>query len=153
MSTLMSDELPKKKRKVAVLVCDDSQVWLSCNGICLTMEDKRNLIEGLKLSDRHINYSQKLLQNQFPDMGGLGPTLLQRRKPINVIRSGIQIIHDKGDHWVIAARNVYYEDNIIKVYDSVYHSIDSDTKEICFNLFDVSISEDVTCCTGIERYL
>lgn len=94
------------------------------------------------MNDNHINYAQRLLHHQFPDIHGLGLTLLQRKKPSKAIQCGLQIIHDRGDHWVVATQNIGCHDDIIKVFDSVYHCVDDQTKEICLNLFDDPPSAD-----------
>ena len=99
--------------------------------------DKQELANGNKLNDRHINYAQKLLHNQFPKVGGLGHTLLQNRRPTKKIQWGLQIIYDRGDHWVVAS-NIDCDDNNLQVYDSVYTSVEQDTREVIVNLFHLS---------------
>ena len=147
-------EPPKKKKKIPVDIdlCDDDDnlpnetdhlIWLRFDGICLTEEDKHVLVQAKKLNDRHINYAHRLLHSQFPGVKGLGHTILQRRKPIKAIQHGLQIIHDRGDHWIVATRNIGCHDNIIKVFDSVYNSVDKDTREVCLNLFDASEHDPV----------
>ena len=106
----------------------DDAVWLKFDGLCLTHMDKQGLLNG-KLNDQHINYAQRLLHNQFPDAEGLGHTLLQKRKPLKKIASGLQIIHNRGDHWIVASNG---HDNV-QVYDSVYSVIEQDTREIILN--------------------
>ncbi len=61
------------------------------------------LLNGEKLNDKHINYAQRLLCNQFPNTQGLGDTLLQKKEPSKKIESGLQIIHSRGDHWVMVS--------------------------------------------------
>ena len=58
--------------------------------------------------------------------------MLQKRKPPKKIESGLQIIHDRGDHWVVAS-NVAGYDNV-QVYDSVYFVIEQDS-DVISNLF------------------
>ena len=108
----------------------DDAVWLKFDGLCL---DKQELLNG-KLNDRHINYAQRLLHNQFPDAEGLGHTLLQKRKPLKKIATGLQIIHDRGYHWIIAP-NIGHDN--VQVYDSVYSVIEQDTREVILNLFQL----------------
>ena len=74
------------------------RIWLKFDGVSLTELYKQELANGNKLNDRHINYAQKLLHNQFPKVGGLGHTLLQNRRPTKKIQCGLQIIYDRGDH-------------------------------------------------------
>lgn len=126
-------EPPKKRAKIIDLSSDDADlldetddaVWLKFDGLCLTHIDKQELLNG-KLNDRH-----RLLHNQFPDAEGLRHTLLQKRKPLKKIASGLQIIHDRGDHWIIAS-NIGHDN--VRVYDSV---IEQDTREVILNLFQL----------------
>ena len=60
-----------------------------------------------------------ILCRQFPNTEGLGHTLLQKK-----IQNGLQIIHDRGDHWIVASN--IGESNIVKVYDSVFTSVSQD---------------------------
>ena len=54
------------------------EIWATCAGsqIKLFQEDKLAL-EFDRLNDRHINFAQTLLRNQFPQCYGLQNTLLQ----------------------------------------------------------------------------
>ena len=90
--------------------------------------DKHELVSG-KLNDRHMNYAQRILHNQFPDTEGLGHTLLQKKKPPKKIKSGLQIIHDRGDHWIVAS-NIGCNSNVVRVhvYDSVFTAVEQDTR-------------------------
>ncbi len=134
-------EPPKKRAKIIDLSSDDADlldetddaVWLKFDRLSLTHIDKQELLNG-KLNDRHINYAQRLLHNQFPDAEGLRHTLLQKRKPLKKIASGLQIIHDRGDHWIIAS-NIGHDN--VRVYDSVYSVIEQDTREVSLNLFQL----------------
>ena len=41
----------------------------------------------------------------------------------------IQIVHSRGDHWIVAAR-VQAPSGVVKVYDSVYDTVDKETAMI-----------------------
>ena len=69
----------------------------------MTEADKGILASGGLLNDNHINFAQGLLIQQFPLTEGLQKTLLQTRKPAKKIKDGLQIIHDRGNHWVVAS--------------------------------------------------
>ena len=71
------------------------------------------------LNDHHINFGQKILQHQFPGTEGLIPTLLQHKKLIQNITSGIQIIPDRGNNWILAS-TVNCDAGVIQIFDSVY---------------------------------
>ena len=108
------------------------------NGVCLTQMDKHELLNG-KLNDRHINYAQRILHNQFPDTQGLGHTLVLKKKPPKKIESGLQIIHDRRDHWIVAS-NTGCNIDVVLVYDSVYTAVDQDTRKVILKLFQLSSS-------------
>ena len=60
---------------------DVSREWLSrVAGIQLTMQDRERIIKGEKLDDLIINYVQRMLKNQFPNIAGLQTTLYQEKK-------------------------------------------------------------------------
>ena len=113
-------------------------IWLKFDDLCLTDKDKRDLILNKKLNDRHINYAQRILHKQFPGTEGLGHTLLQKRKPPRKIMNGL---HDRGIHWIVASM-IGFESNIVKVYDSVYNSVDPDTVKVILNLFELFAETD-----------
>ena len=86
-----------------------------------------------KLNDRHINYAQRMLHTQFPHTEGLGHTLLQKRKQLKKIESGLQIIYNREDYQVVASKVAGYDN--VQVYDSVYSVIEQDTRDVISNLF------------------
>ena len=137
-------EPPKKRAKIdlcsekdADLLDKSEGIWLKFDGVCLTEMVKQELVNGNKLNDRHINYAQRMLHSQFPDVEGLGHTLLQKRRSTKKIQCGLQIIHDRGDHWIVAA-NIGSDDNTVQVYDSVYTLVEENTREVILNLFHLS---------------
>ena len=102
-------------------------VWIGFNGYLMTETDKDILTSGGFLNDNHINVAQCLLFHQFPSTEGLKYTILQRKKPPKKIKEGLQIIHDRGNHWLVA-NTIDCADGVVKVYDSVYSSIDKGTE-------------------------
>ena len=69
-------EQPEKKQ-AEIDVPNFSEVrWLQLNDNCLSQVNKRELCDGKRLSEFHINYAQALLQKQFPELGGLHCFLL-----------------------------------------------------------------------------
>lgn len=119
--------------------CEGDVVWVEFDGSFLKQADRLELIQNMKLNDCHINHAQRILCRQFPNTEGLGHTLLQKRKPPKKIQNGLQIIHDRGDHWIVAS-NIGAESNIVKVYDSVFTSVSQGTTEVILNLFDLADS-------------
>ena len=85
--------------------CSDSDAdlyWLTFQGCLLTNSDREAIVSNGLLIDRHINFAQLLLQHQFPAAEELQNTLFQEKKRQSKIIRGIQIIHDRGNHWVVA---------------------------------------------------
>ncbi len=99
--SLKPTEQTSKKIKVEDIDLEDSSpadaVWLKFGGQCLTEFDKNALIKCQLLNDRHINFAQRLLHNQFPNTEGLSHTLLQEREMKKIIERGLQVIFDRGN--------------------------------------------------------
>ena len=80
------------------------------------------------------------MKKQFPKVGGLQSTLYQSKKKkkrledCNNVKDQIQVIHSRGDHWIVAS-SVGSKDGLVCVYDSVYSNIDNATTEVISNLF------------------
>ena len=93
---------------------------------------------GEKLSDLNINAAQRKLKQQFPNVNGLESTLYQikeRKLTENQVKNKIQIIHClHKEHWIVAT-TVGCEANVVKVYDSAFHSIDRATEKVIVNSF------------------
>ena len=77
-----------------------------------------------------------MLHNQFPLTEGLHNTLLQRKKRQHKIKCGIQIIHDRGNRWVVAS--TIDTDHTVQVYDSVYSTVDAKTVDVINNIFVIT---------------
>ena len=137
--TTINEPSPAKKPKIEQQACDLdpvlNAVWIRFNGYLMTETDKDILTLGGLLNDNHINFAQCLLFHQFPLTEGLKYTTLQGRKSLRKIEKGLQIIHDRGNHWVVAS-TIGCTD-VVQVYDSVYSSIEKGTKAVIQNLFDV----------------
>ena len=70
--------------------------------LVLSKEDKEALTYGRMLNDELINFAQMLLKTQFPVIEGLESTLLQYTD-LQKITQEVQIIHSRGNHWVLAS--------------------------------------------------
>ena len=79
-----------------------SSIWVKVKDIFLTNYDKDILVNGEKLSDKHINLAQRILKSKFPKISGLRLTLLQDKPHKNPTNSELQILHTGGDHWICA---------------------------------------------------
>lgn len=69
---------------------------------------------------------QTSLKLQFPTVDGLHSTILQSRGLGNEIKQGLQIVYCRGNHWILAT-NLSCDVGILRVYDSVYSTIDQET--------------------------
>ena len=80
------------------------------------------LKEDFWLSDHHIDHAQWLLQQHFAGCKGLHSVLAFEGKPPKIQRGQkdfVQILNVGGKHWVTVT-NIGCEDNVVKVYDSLY---------------------------------
>ena len=140
---------PKKVKTEAIVIVkdeiEDEQTstsstclqWQKFQG-CLLMEtDRVAIVSDDLLNDRHISYAQTLLHNQFPLTEELHNTLLQRKKRQQKMKWGIQILHDKGNHWVVAS--TIDSDQTVQVYDSVYSTVDAKTVDVIVVTNDTKI--------------
>ena len=137
---------PNKKRKVQVVEPElsGSQIWVRCSGIVLTTTDKDGIMNEVKLNDLMINMAQQLLRKQFPRITGLQSTLLQSKihHAILTSKEHLQIIHSRGNHWIVASR-IQAEDSVVRVYDSIYNTIDEGTQQVIKILFGQSFSLEI----------
>ena len=97
---------------------------------------------GAELSDRHINLAQKILKEQFPNLNGLNSTLLQLKQQKlteDMVKNKLQIIHCSERHHWVTASTVKTAPGVVIVVDSLFKSIDTETKSIILNLFQHNI--------------
>lgn len=99
---------------------------------------------GGEFTDLHINAAQKILKIQFPEINGLESTLYQMKEKYlteDSTKNKIQIIHcAERNHWIVAT-NVGCEGKdllVVKVYDSIFHSVDTETRKVIINSFQTS---------------
>ena len=113
------------------------QVWLSFKDIVLRLNDKHTIDCDLRLTDLHINFAQRLLKQQFPKKNGLRSTSLQERPHSQPTENAMQILHVKGDHWIVAHTKPRGE--LVYVYDSSYSSVDQKTASMLMINFRCSM--------------
>ena len=128
---------------------DSPQAWLSLNCITLTNEDKEIIQMGGQLNDKHMNFAQILLKQQFSNIQGLYSTLLLfRQKKIFVSARGrnvLQIIHTRQDHWIVAS-TIGCNDKEVCIYDSLFTSLDCSTKKLMSQLFGEDAHTKMQSC-------
>ena len=141
-------EPASKKRKLSVVVVDDAggpdssvDVWVRFGNLILTAEDRNVITDGKELNDKHIDLAQSLIKHQFTKtrIEGLVSTLLFSNKDCVVFTAGfpiIQIVHTHGNHWIVATSDGLT--NKVSVYDSLYSTIDTSTKELIARNFGIA---------------
>ena len=134
-------EQPEKKQVKIDVPNFSEERWLQLNDNCLSQVNKKELRNGKRLSDLHINYAQALLQKQFPELGGLHCSLLQE-KPKCKISKGLQIVHSRGDHWIVVSK-LDSDSSDVMVFDSMYTSVDKGTQTVIQNLFALSVHSEI----------
>ena len=92
------------------------------------------LQNGDELSDKRMQFAQKLIKEQFPLIGGVCSTLLQD-KSFNLPQNSLQIIHCSERHHWIAAFNIGCPHNSVNIYDSLFNDLDAATYQIIKNMY------------------
>ena len=115
---------------------DTDPKWLKFQGHLLTESDRKAIVSNDLLNDRHINYAQNLLHYQFPAVEGLHDTLFQRKKLQQKIICGIQIVHNRENHWIVAS--TISSCKSVQVYDSIYSTVNDEIADVIKNLFEVT---------------
>ena len=59
---------------------DQSAVWVTFDRCSSLVSDRVAIETGKKLTDKHINFAQCMIKNQFPSVGGLKSTFQQVKK-------------------------------------------------------------------------
>ena len=95
---------------------------------------------GNDLSNIHVNLVQSLLKAQFLQLKGLKSTLLQCKDFEQVftedeITNKLQKIHCSDRHHWIVATTVKCEQGEMHVYNSLFKTLDDETKATIFRLF------------------
>ena len=111
-------------------------VWIKKGSITLYYHKQIILNDDSKLNDLIINAAQTMLKNQFPELMEFQSTLLLK-KPQPRFQDDklyVQIIFDRGDHWIVAF-TLFARSGQVKFYDSLFTTIDKETKGVISNLY------------------
>lgn len=96
------------------------------------------IIMGEKLTDIEIDLAQRILKSQFPNINGLCSTLLQckPRTAVNHTNENkLQIVFCKDrSHWILAT-TIACETGEVKVYNSIFSSLDKESLRTVMKLF------------------
>lgn len=86
-----------------------------------------NIIKNKQwLEDEHIEITNQLLRNQFPNLAGLQPPEYGQDLSFPITQDRfIQILHVQGNHWMTVAGG---SPSMVHVYDSMYNFTTPETK-------------------------
>ena len=82
--------------EVPTTYVDNTQAapWQSIGRTVLNMDDRGCIISGDKLNDKHMNYAQMLIKQQFKHLEGLKyPVVLSTLEPFPITTNVLQILH------------------------------------------------------------
>ena len=92
--------LSKKQRTDCDSDCDSQSEWVCIGRMSLQVKDKDIILQGLKLTDKYMNASQKLLKQQFTSIKGLCTLKVTLHSYTTWIPNYLKIFHTHGDHWI-----------------------------------------------------
>ena len=151
------------EQKQAVVLSDDDddthldatpQDWLSFKRCFLSSDDRQIILGGEMLNDKHISFAQALLKNQFSRIGGLASTLqLSHRKISHTgVANIIQIVHTRGDHWIVATTVGSKDSGTVLIYDTLYEKLDGETERLLQHIFGKSSQLQMSITPRQEGY-
>ena len=112
------------------------------------------LLQSGQLSDNHIDFAQELLKKQFPSICGLQSTLLvsvSRCSRVSLLKNSlfVQIVFSKNrKHWITVS--VSGSQSSIKIYDSVFTTVEDDTRKLCDKWFGSERKVEIIKCAQQE---
>jgi len=110
--------------------------WVKTGRTALLNSHKKTILHGNQLDDTIITFAQKLLKKQFPHINGLQNTLLQAKKQMEGEKSQqLQVVHCRGNHWILASTVHDDSSDRVMIYDSLYDNIDPGTLTVIHRLF------------------
>jgi len=123
---------------------DSDTVWMCTEKCVLHVQYKDIILQGLRLTDKHMNATQKLLKRQLTFIQGLHTTLKVTIESHSAwIPDSLQIFCTRGDHWITLTIMECRENNI-SIFDSLHDDFDTVTKTAAKMTFPGSIH--VTKC-------
>ena len=99
------------------------------------MKDKQIIDEGHRLTDKHINFAQRLISSQFPHIGGLQTTLLQDRYYCFPHQSMQAVFCKQREHWIVASNMLITDSHTVDVYDSMFDELDQEASTLIQQIF------------------
>ena len=85
------------------------------------------------LNDNHINLAQELLKRQFKNLSGFQSTLLLTKLKEPLPSTGaVQVLHSRGNHWIVASTVGCYIFRIDAHHLFVQHNLKDIIYTSCF---------------------
>ena len=137
--TISDAELPSDQMHFSTkrLRSGTDTVWVCIDKMCLNVEDKDIILQGLRLTDKHINATQKLLKRQFTFIHGSLKVTIESHAAW--IPDYFRIFHTRGDHWIMLTTMGCHENKIL-IFDSLYDDDDAAIKSDVEKIFLEGIS-------------
>ena len=126
----ISNAVPKKCFDVGSSSCSGSAIRTTIDKTNLYESDRLALLGKTEyLNDNHMLCALILLKQAFPELDGLESTLRQQKglTPLPD-RPSLQILHINDNHWVVASTIDCPPEANILLYDSLYTTINNQTK-------------------------
>lgn len=113
-----------------------SEHWLKIGKFTLRAEHKEALSSNKWLNDYHIACAQTLLKSQFPQLGGLQPTIGQGKylKQLPMDCDSIQVLFIAGNHWAAVSTMNCAKGKELVFYDSLNSAVSDETKRLLCKL-------------------
>lgn len=143
-------QLPKKIKlednvSMATTSATTDTKWILFEHFMLMELHKSTIENGDWLEDAHINFAQKLLKHQFPNSIGLLSTNYQNKFKLTMTSNLVQILHCRGNHWVVISSDNNIDDSrtTVNLYDTLFDTVDNGTKETINNIFSKAMQVNV----------
>ena len=113
-----------------------SEHWLKIGKFTLRAEHKEALSSNKWLNDYHIACAQTLLKSQFPQLGGLQPTIGQEKylKQLPMDCDSIQVLFIARNHWAAVSTMNCAKGKELVFYDSLNSAVSDETKRLLCKL-------------------
>ena len=123
---------------------NQSAVWVTFQRYSLQVGDRMAIEIGKQLSDKHINFAQCMIKNQFSSVGGLKSTLQQVTKVKGQrTANSIQIVHcKKCEHWITVSTK-WCKSNQVIICDPVFTKLDAESRSTILHVFGLKRSNDI----------
>lgn len=112
-----------------------AEPWLTFQSCNMSKLEKDILQNGDCLSDLHIAFALKILHCQFPEVEGLQCPLYQAKLMLRLQHNFVQILHVRGNHWIVVSNIAVKSIDTIDVYDSLYDNIDDESRKLITSMF------------------